>query len=98
MMHTKLSNTGGHYSSQGSENDLNRIGGYLGTMAQANIDESADISPPESDRETARLHGRHIAQITTQLVAGRLAVPIAEESPYDPEEQERPLSLKELFT
>ena len=89
---------GGHYSSQGSENDLNRIGGYLGTMAQANIDESADISPPESDRETARLHGRHIAQITTQLVAGRLAVPIAEESPYDPEKQERPLSLKELFT
>jgi NAD(P)H dehydrogenase (quinone) len=88
---------GGHYSSQGNENDLNRIGGYLGVMAQANIDESSDVSPPESDRETARLHGRHVALITSQFVAGRAALPIEEESAGESDHQGRPLSLKELF-
>ena len=41
---------GGNYSTSGSEDDLNRMAGYLGVMAQANIDESADVAPPESDR------------------------------------------------
>ena len=88
---------GGHYSSEGSENDLNRIGGYIGVVAQANIDESADVSPPESDRETARLHGKHVACITSQFVYGQKAVPFEEESPYQNEGDQRPLSLAELF-
>ncbi len=88
---------GGHYSSEGSENDLNRIGGYIGVMAQANIDESADVSPLESDRETARLHGKHVACIPSQFVYGQKAVPFEEKSPYQNEGGQRPLSLTELF-
>ena len=46
--------TGGNYSTQGSERDLNRMAGYLGVMAQANIDEGPDKAPPPSDIETLR--------------------------------------------
>ena len=87
---------GGNYSTAGSEDDLNRMGGYLGLMAQANIDESADVSPPESDRETARMHGRHVAQVTAQFTAGQLSVPFQEEAPFDSKGQGRPLTLAEL--
>lgn len=63
--------TGGNYSSQGSEADLNRMAGYLGVMAQANIDEPLELSPPPSDIETCEMHGAHIAAIARQLGIGR---------------------------
>ena len=72
--------TGGNYSSEGSEADLNRMAGYLGVMAQANIDEPADVAPPSSDIETAEMHGAHIAQVALQLKAGRALHP----APYAP--------------
>lgn len=65
--------TGGNYSSQGSEEDLNRMAGYLGVMAQANIDEPLDISPPPSDIATCEMHGAHIASVATQIAIGRAA-------------------------
>ena len=71
---------GGNYSTAGSEKDLNRMAGYLGVMAQGNIDEPADISPPESDKETARMHGRHVAQITAQFIEGQKSLPFQEEA------------------
>ena len=85
---------GGNYSTQGSEEDLNRMAGYLGVMAQANIDEPAEVSPPESDRKTAEIHGRHVAQIAAQYRAGREAMPFQEEAPFEGEG--RPLGLQEL--
>ena len=89
---------GGNYSTAGSENDLNRMAGYLGVMAQANIDEPADVSPPESDRETARQHGRHVTQVTTQFIAGQRELSFQEETPFDAEGEGRPLGLKELIS
>lgn len=65
--------TGGNYSSQGSEADLNRMAGYLGVMAQANIDEPIEISPPPSDIQTCEMHGAHIASVAKQLKTGRAA-------------------------
>ncbi|MCZ8131146.1 MAG: flavodoxin family protein [Steroidobacteraceae bacterium] len=65
---------GGNYSSQGSEDDLNRMAGYIGVMAQANIDEPAEIAPPPSDIRTAEIHGEHVAEVTRALVAGRRAL------------------------
>jgi len=88
---------GGHYSSEESEQDLNRIGGYIGVMAQANIDEPAEISPPESDRGAARLHGKHIASITSQFVCGHATIPFEDETAYRQNGTQRPLGLKELF-
>ncbi len=62
---------GGNYSTQGSEEDLNRMAGYLGVMAQANIDQDTSVVPPESDRITAEIHGEHIAGVARDLAWGR---------------------------
>lgn len=87
---------GGNYSTQGSEDDLNRMAGYLGVMAQANIDEPADKAPPASDHETAEIHGRHVAQVTAQYVAGREALPYQEEAAFTGGEG-KPLGMRDLM-
>jgi NAD(P)H dehydrogenase (quinone) len=65
---------GGNYSSQGSEEDLNRMAGYIGVMAQANIDEPADVAPPPADIRTAEIHGEHVAEVTRAFALGRSAL------------------------
>jgi NAD(P)H dehydrogenase (quinone) len=52
----------GHNSSTGSAEDLNRFGGFLGAMAQSNVDEGPEVAPPKSDRETAFQLGRRVAE------------------------------------
>ncbi len=42
--------------------DLNRVGSYLGLMTQSNIDEGPDTAPIASDRKTAELFGRRVAE------------------------------------
>ncbi|MGR8921577.1 MAG: flavodoxin family protein, partial [Gammaproteobacteria bacterium] len=86
MIWVPLRITGGNYSSAGSEDDLNRMAGYLGVMAQANIDEPPELAPPPSDIATAELHGNHVAQVAQQYAHGRRALPadydrFAEEAP-----------------
>ena len=63
MIWVPLHLLGGNYSKSGGEEDLNRMAGYLGVMAQANIDEGPNRAPPDSDRKTAFFHGQHIAQV-----------------------------------
>ncbi len=98
MLWVPLRITGGNYSSAGSENDLNRMAGYLGVMAQANIDEPAAEAPPKSDIETAELHGNHIANVARQFAHGRRARPadydrFVTQLPAD----HRPATLAELL-
>lgn len=57
----------GNNSSKGSPEDLNRIGSYLGAMAQSNTDEGADVAPPLSDQETAKALGRRVAEVSARL-------------------------------
>ena len=52
----------GNNSTQGSPDDLNRIGSYLGAMAQSNADQGADIVPPQADRDTVRHLGKRVAE------------------------------------
>lgn len=52
----------GNHTSQGSSNDLNRLAGFLGAMAQSNADQSSDIVPPLADRLTAEHLGARVAQ------------------------------------
>jgi NAD(P)H dehydrogenase (quinone) len=52
----------GNNSSQGSTEDINRLGASLGAMAQSNIDEGPDVAPPKSDLSTARLLGERVAR------------------------------------
>ena len=55
------------YSSNGSIDDLNRLGGFLGAMAQSPSDAAAAIAPPEADLRTAEHLGRRVAEVAAQL-------------------------------
>lgn len=56
----------GNNSSQGSVDDLNRLGSFLGAMAQSNADQGADAMR-ESDLKTAEHLGRRVAEQTLRL-------------------------------
>lgn len=62
----------GNNRSDGSEEDLNRLGFFLGAAAQSNTDEGADLAPPASDLRTAELLGERVARVTQQFIRGRL--------------------------
>ncbi len=44
----------GNNNSNGSVNDLNRLGGFGGAFAQSNIDQGPDVAPSDSDRQHRR--------------------------------------------
>ncbi|AJY46526.1 flavodoxin family protein [Martelella endophytica] len=52
--------------------DLNRMGAYVGPMAQSDAD-AAPAEMSEGDLETARLYGARVAAVATQFAAGRAA-------------------------
>lgn len=58
-------------STTGSEQDLNRLGFWLGAGAQSNTDQGPDVAPPEADLATARHLGRRVAEAALQFVRGR---------------------------
>lgn len=60
-------------SSNGSEQELNRLGFFLGAGAQSNADEGPDVSPPQADLLTAEHLGERVARVAIQLARGRLA-------------------------
>jgi NAD(P)H dehydrogenase (quinone) len=62
-------------STKGSEEDLNRLGFWLGAAAQSNCDQGPDVAPPEADLATARHLGKRVAQTTLQFVRGREVLP-----------------------
>ncbi|MFW5652897.1 MAG: flavodoxin family protein [Planctomycetota bacterium] len=64
MVWVGLGMTAGNTTSDGSTDDLNRLGGFLGPMAQSDNDLGPDETPPESDRETAERYGQRIAEAT----------------------------------
>ena len=53
----------GNATSKGSVDDMNRLGSWLGAMAQSNGDERPDLSPIESDLKTASYLGQRVAEI-----------------------------------
>lgn len=78
MLWVSLGLLPGNNSSSGSVDDINRIGGSLGAMAQANGDEPADIAPPASDRETAALLGARVATLAARFKFGTPFGPLPE--------------------
>ncbi|WP_370156612.1 flavodoxin family protein [Ferrovibrio sp.] len=52
----------GNNNSKGSVNDLNRLGSFLGAMAQSNADQGPEDGPIASDLETAKHLGRRVAE------------------------------------
>jgi NAD(P)H dehydrogenase (quinone) len=71
MLWVSLGLKAGNNSTQGSVDDLNRLGSFLGAMAQSNVDENAEFAPPQSDRDTAFNLGQRVAQIAQQLRIGK---------------------------
>jgi NAD(P)H dehydrogenase (quinone) len=63
----------GNHTSKGSPEDLNRLAGFLGAMAQSNADEPPDIAPPASDRKTAEHLGRRVAEAAVRWRVGHEA-------------------------
>ena len=62
----------GNNSTRGSEQDLNRLGFWLGAAAQSTNDQGATVSPTESDLLTAEHLGDRVARLTQQFVRGRV--------------------------
>ncbi|MFF3247501.1 flavodoxin family protein [Streptomyces sp. NPDC002870] len=65
------------YTSTGSTEDLNRLGGFVGAMAQSASDLSAEQAPGDSDLRTARHLGQRVARTALQFVHGRAAASLA---------------------
>lgn len=61
----------GNNNSKGSVNDLNRLGSFLGAMAQSNADEGPDKGPIASDLETAKHLGQRVATVAKQFAGAR---------------------------
>jgi NAD(P)H dehydrogenase (quinone) len=59
----------GNNSSKGSIRDLNRLGSFLGAMAQSDVDAAPEQSPIESDRKTAEYLGRRVAEFALRFTA-----------------------------
>lgn len=60
----------GNNNSKGSVDDLNRLGGFMGALAQSNADQGPEAGPIASDLQTAQHLGARVAQITKQFLAG----------------------------
>lgn len=58
----------GNNSSTGAPSDLNRLGSYLGAMAQANADQGADAML-QSDLDTAAHLGQRVAEMAQRFAA-----------------------------
>ena len=56
----------GNNSTKGSVEDLNRLGSFLGAMAQSPADAGADVGPLPSDKRTAEHLGRRTAEAAKQ--------------------------------
>ncbi|SFB98065.1 flavodoxin family protein [Streptomyces aidingensis] len=66
MLWVNLDLMPGWNASTGSENDLNRLGFYLGAGGQANVDEGPE-TVTKADLETARHLGRHVTRTARRV-------------------------------
>jgi NAD(P)H dehydrogenase (quinone) len=57
----------GNNNSKGSVEDLNRLGGFMGALAQSNADEGPDKGPLASDLKTAEHLGKRVATLAARL-------------------------------
>lgn len=71
MLWVSLGLRAGNNSTQGSVDDLNRLGSFLGAMAQSNVDQGTELAPPQSDRDTAFNLGQRVANVAQQLRCGK---------------------------
>jgi NAD(P)H dehydrogenase (quinone) len=61
----------GNNRSYTNEDILNRDAYTLGVASQANMDQSGDVTPPQSDIRTAEFLGRRVVDVAQELSVGR---------------------------
>jgi NAD(P)H dehydrogenase (quinone) len=54
-------------TSTAKRDDLNRLGGFMGALAQSDVDISADDAPPKGDLDTAKALGKRVAELTLRF-------------------------------
>lgn len=54
-------------------NDINRLGGYLGALAQSDFDKGPDLAPPAGDKATAVFLGKRVAALAHRWRKSRAA-------------------------
>jgi NAD(P)H dehydrogenase (quinone) len=64
----------GWHTSDGSPEELNRLGSALGAMAQSFVDQPPDVVPQTSDLRTAYELDVRVATVTHQWLRGRASV------------------------
>lgn len=57
----------GNNNSKGSVEDLNRLGSFLGAMAQSNADQGPEAGPIPSDLKTAEHLGKRVATLAARF-------------------------------
>jgi len=67
----------GNHTAAGSPEDLNRLAGFLGAMAQSNTDAGPDAAPGPSDQRTAAHLGRRVAEAAVRWRVGHRTVAVA---------------------
>jgi NAD(P)H dehydrogenase (quinone) len=60
----------GNNASTASRSDINRLGSFLGAMAQSNNDEGPDAAPPGNDHQTAAILGQRVAETALRFRKG----------------------------
>ncbi len=73
MLWVPLGIAPGNNSSTGSVDDLNRLGGSLGAMAQSNADQGPEHGPIGSDLETAKALGQRVTDIANRFSQSAVA-------------------------
>jgi NAD(P)H dehydrogenase (quinone) len=61
----------GNNSSKGNTDDLNRLGSFLGAIAQSNADQGPEQGPTAADLRTAEHLGRRVAETALRWQRGR---------------------------
>ncbi|MEU8825827.1 flavodoxin family protein [Streptomyces sp. NPDC048636] len=74
MIWVGLAEYGGWNTSTGTSEDLNRLGSWLGAMAQSNNDEPPEQVPASSDLRTAEALGKRVAETARVHLLGRAAL------------------------
>lgn len=73
MIWVNLGLVAGNDSSRGSIEDMNRLGGWLGALAQSNADQEPGEAPPESDLRTAEHLGQRVAELAARITGSGLS-------------------------
>lgn len=63
----------GNNTSTGTPEDLNRLGGFLGALSQADADVPPEVAPSGSDLRTAEYLGRRVSEAAQRWCSGESA-------------------------